>query len=117
LRKLGISAAGTVNKSLYNFNGYFKEDRGKKPRVLPWGSLNRVIMRPLIEVNTPPKEPLKDLVILFCWRDSVIVFFMSIIYTRKGFILCLRRRIRDLVTPLKGVRRLFDFSRDSDLMD
>jgi hypothetical protein len=42
---------------------------------------------------------------------------MSIIYTGKGFILCLRRRIRDLVTPLKGVRRLFDFSRDSDLMD
>jgi hypothetical protein len=34
LRKLGISAAGTVNKSLYNFHGHFKEDRGKDARVL-----------------------------------------------------------------------------------
>jgi len=100
LRKLGISAAGTVNKSPYNFNGHFKEDWGKKPRVLPWGSLNGVIMHPLIEANTPPKESLKDLVILFCWRDSAIIFFISTIYTRKGFILRLRRRIRDLVTPL-----------------
>ena len=117
LRKLGISAAGTVNKSPHNFNGHFEEDRGKKPRVLAWGSLNGVIMRPPIEANTPLKEPSKDLVILFSWRDSAIVFFMSTIYTGKGFILRLRRRIRDLVTPLKGARRPFDFSRDGDLID
>jgi hypothetical protein len=35
LRKLGIGAAETVSKSPYNFNGHFKEDWGKKPRVLP----------------------------------------------------------------------------------
>ena len=42
---------------------------------------------------------------------------MSTIHTGKGFILRLRRRIRDSATPLEGARRPFDFSRDSDLMD
>jgi hypothetical protein len=74
-------------------------------------------MRPLIEANALPKEPLKDLVILFSWRDSAIVFFMSTIYTRKGFILRLCRRICDLATPLEGACRPFDFSWDGDLMD
>jgi hypothetical protein len=35
LRKLGISAAGTVLKKAYNFNRHMEEDRGKKPRILP----------------------------------------------------------------------------------
>jgi hypothetical protein len=35
LCKLGISAAGTVLKKVYNFNGYIKEDYGKKLRIFP----------------------------------------------------------------------------------
>jgi hypothetical protein len=35
LRKLGISAARTVLKKAYNFNGHIEEDRGKKLRILP----------------------------------------------------------------------------------
>jgi hypothetical protein len=62
LRKLGISAAGTVLKKAYNFNRHMEEDRGKKPRILPWGTLNRVIMR---STNHPDCEPLKDGVMLY----------------------------------------------------
>jgi hypothetical protein len=62
LRKLGIGAAGTVSKKVYNFNRHIEEDRGKKPRILPWGTLNRVIMR---STNYPDYEPLKDRVILY----------------------------------------------------
>jgi hypothetical protein len=35
LRKLGISAARTVLKKAYNFNGHMEEDHRKKPRILP----------------------------------------------------------------------------------
>jgi hypothetical protein len=35
LRKLGISAARTVSKKAYNFNGHIEEDHRKKPRILP----------------------------------------------------------------------------------
>ena len=35
LRKLGISAAGTVLKKISNFNGYIEEDRRKDIRTLP----------------------------------------------------------------------------------
>jgi hypothetical protein len=33
LRKLGISAARTINKLVYNFNRHFKEHQGKNVRV------------------------------------------------------------------------------------
>jgi hypothetical protein len=62
LRKLGISAAGTVSKKAYNFNGHMEEDCGKKPRILSWGTLNRVIMR---SINHLDCKPLKDGVMLY----------------------------------------------------
>ena len=111
LRKLGIGAAGTVSKKAYNFNGHMEEDRGKKPRILPWGTLNGVIMR---STNHPDCEPLKDGVMLYSWRDTGIVFFMSIIYTGNGFILRLRRRLRDTSSGLVEARRPFDFTRSTD---
>jgi hypothetical protein len=111
LRKLGIGAAGTVLKKPYNFNGHMEEDRGKKPRTLSWGTLNGVIMRSMNHLDC---EPLKDGVMLYSWRDTGIVFFMSIIYTGNGFILRLRRRLCNISSGLPEARRPFDFTRDTD---
>jgi hypothetical protein len=60
------------------------------------------------------REPLKDRVMLYSWRDAGIIFFISIIYTRNGFILRLRRRLRNLSSGLPEARRLFDFIRNTD---
>jgi hypothetical protein len=65
-------------------------------------------------INHPDYEPLKDRVILYSWRDTGIVFFMSIIYTGNGFILRLRRRLRDISSGLVEARRLFDFTRSTN---
>ena len=111
LRKLGIGAAGTVSKKISNFNGHMEEDRGKDVRTLLWGTLNSVIMR---STDYPDREPLKDGVMLYSWRDTSIVFFMSTIHTGNGFILRLRRRLRDTSSGLPEVRRPFDFTRDTD---
>jgi hypothetical protein len=35
LRKLGISAAGTISKKISNFNRHIEEDRRKDIRTLP----------------------------------------------------------------------------------
>jgi hypothetical protein len=111
LRKLGISATGTVSKKISNFNRHMEEDRGKDIRTLPWGTLNSIIMR---SIDYPDRKPLKDGVMLYSWRDTGIVFFISIIYTRNGFILRLRRRLRDISSSLPEARRLFDFTRDTN---
>jgi hypothetical protein len=111
LRKLGISATGTVSKKISNFNRHMEEDRGKDIRTLPWGTLNSIIMR---SIDYPDRKPLKDGVMLYSWRDTGIVFFISIIYTRNGFILRLRRRLRNISSSLPEARRLFDFTRDTN---
>jgi hypothetical protein len=111
LRKLGISATSTVSKKISNFNRHMEEDRGKDIRTLPWGTLNSIIMR---SIDYPDHKPLKDGVMLYSWRDTGIVFFISIIYTRNSFILRLRRRLRDISSSLPEARRLFDFTRDTN---
>jgi hypothetical protein len=111
LRKLGIGAASTVSKKISNFNGHIEEDYGKDARTLPWGTLNSVIMR---SIDYLDREPLKDGVMLYSWRDTGIVFFISTIYTGNSFILRLRRRLRDISSGLPEARRLFDFTRDTD---
>ena len=62
LRKLGISAAGTISKKISNFNGYIEEDRGKDIRTLPWDTLNSVIIR---STDYPDRKPLKDGVMIY----------------------------------------------------
>jgi hypothetical protein len=111
LRKLGIGVTGTVLKKISNFNRHIEEDRGKDVRTLPWSTLNSVIMR---SIDYLDREPLKDGVMLYSWRDTGIVFFISTIYTGNGFILRLRRRLRDISSGLLEARRLFDFTRDTD---
>ena len=109
--KLGINTIRTVLKKLYNFNRYIEEDYKKKPRTLPQSTLNSVI---IYSINYPDCEPLKDRVILYSQRDIGIVFFISIIYTKNGFILCLRRRLCNTSSGLLKARRLFDFTRNTN---
>ena len=111
LYKLGISAARTVSKKAYNFNGHIEEDREKKPRILPQGTLNRVIIH---STNHPDYKPLKDRVILYSQRDTGIIFFMSIIHTGNGFILRLYRRLCDTSSGLVEARCPFDFTRSTN---
>ena len=111
LCKLGISATRTVLKKAYNFNRHIEEDHGKKPRILLQGTLNRVIM---CSINHLDCKPLKDGVILYSQKDRGIVFFISIIYTRNGFILRLRRRLCNISSGLVEAYCLFNFTRSTN---
>jgi hypothetical protein len=51
---------------------------------------------------------------LYSWRDTGIVFFISIIHTGNSFILRLRRRLCDISSGLVEARRLFDFTRSTN---
>lgn len=71
-------------------------------------------MRAPLVKNTPPTPPRNDGVMLFNWRDTGIVLFMSTVHTSEGFILRLRRRYRTSGTGLAACRRPFEFSIDAD---
>jgi hypothetical protein len=118
LRKLGIGAAGTVKRVTKKLQGHFLEEL--KPSVQKqgkWGTLKGAIMAEKLKKNLDNKPPILDGVMLFCWKDAGVVFFMSTIHSGKGFILRLRRRYRESGGALVSARRPFDFSLDTDLLN
>lgn len=116
LKGLGIGAAGTVKHAVSHVYTHFNE--GLKPahaKLADWGTLQGVLMQEKVKAGEPQVPALSDGIILFNWKDAACVFFMSTIYTGKGFILRLRRRYRQVSGAMPSTKVPFNFQ--ADLLD